>query len=485
MRIFITGATGFIGRALCLRAQRDGHEVVAWSRSPARAQAELGEGPTVAGGDDAALVRAIDGCDAVVHLAGEKVLPGRWTARRKAELVRSRVAFTHRITAAIDACGRPPGVFLCASAVGFYGDGGDVVLTESSPQGSGFLAELCGRWEAAARTATRARPRVAHLRIGIVLGRGGGALASMLPIAKAGGFGPMGGGQQYMPWIHLDDVVEAILLGLRHEGFAGPVNLVGPDPVPQGEFARALGRALGRPAVLPAPAFAMKALLGEAAAALLEGQRVYPARLRELGFAHAFPTLDGALADVVRPAPGVELRPFDGMLGMDAGLPYLRDRRPAHELRATLRVPVPLPEAWRFFSNPANLAPLSPPGFGMQLDPDATLATGARFTHRIRLGPLTVPWHGRFVAVEPDQTRFVDVQDGGPWACFWHEHRLEADGPDHTLLHDRVLLRAPAGLLGRVVFALALKSQLHDLFGYRGAALRRRFGAPVAQQAVA
>lgn len=482
MRIFVAGATGFIGRALCLRLQRDSHEVVAWSRSPRRARASLGAGPTIRGGDDAALVAALDGCDVVVNLAGESVLPGRWTTARKAALERSRVGFNHRIVAAMKAASRSPGAFVCASAVGFYGDGGDTLLTETSPRGQGFLAELCERWEASARTAAPAR--VVHMRIGIVLGRSGGALAQMLPIARAGLMGPMGSGRQYLPWIHLDDVVEALVAAIRDPRFAGPVNLVGPDPVPQAEFARALGRAVGRPAVLPAPAFAMRLGLGEAAMALLDGQRAYPARLKELGFSFRHPTLDGALAAVVAAPEGVEVRPFDGMLDMDVGLPYLRERVPTHELRATQRVPLPLDEAWAFFSEPTNVGPLSPPDFGMELDPDVVTATGARFTHHIRVGPVRVGWHGRFVTVEPG-VRFVDVQDGGPWRCFWHEHRFEADGPDHTLLHDRVLLRPPAGPIGRVVFALALKSKLFELFAYRHEALRLRFGSDEARQAVA
>ncbi len=478
MRIFVTGATGFIGRALVLRLLRDGHEVQAWSRSQAKARAALGADVDVAGGDDLALVRAIDGCDAVVHLAGEPVLPGRWTRTRKAALVRSRVGFTHRVVAACQAARRPPAVLVCASAVGIYGDGGDTALTEQSPAGTGFLANLCKRWEEAAGAAHD--QRVASVRIGIVLGRGGGALASMLPLANAGLLGPMGSGRQYLPWIHIDDLTEALISGLQDPRFEGPINLVGPDPVPQAEFARAIGRALGRPAFAPAPAFAIRAMLGEASMALLEGQRAYPERLRELGFEFRFASLDAALADIVDDDDAANVRPFDGMLQDAAGLDYLRENPPTHELTAQIRVPVPISEAWRFFSNPDNIGPLSPPDYAMELDKDVLLAEGARFTHGMSLGPVPLKWHGRFVAVAPGE-RFVDVQDGGPWRTFWHEHRFEADGPDHTILHDRVLLRAPAGLIGRIAMPLALIPRLCTLFAYRRQAIAARFG-PARQQ---
>ena len=301
MRVLVTGATGFIGRALVRRLQQDRHALVAWVRSPERARPQLGaevELRSFGDGPDA-LARALADVDAVVNLAGEPIFGGRWTAARRARMVDSRVAATGELVAALAALPRRPGVLVSASAVGYYGDRGDEVLHEESAPGHDFLADLCQRWEAAARGAERLGVRVVLPRIGIVLGPGGGALQSMLPAFRAGLGGPMGSGRQWVAWIHLHDLVEVLVTAVGDERVAGPLNATAPEPVTNADLSQELGRALHRPVFLRAPGFGLRLLLGEAAGALLGGQRAEPARLRALGLQWRFPTLAAALADIL------------------------------------------------------------------------------------------------------------------------------------------------------------------------------------------
>lgn len=302
MRVFLTGATGFVGRALVPALQAGGHIVVAWVRSLVRARDGLGADVELLATteDGVALVRALAGCDAVVNLAGAPIIGPRWTAARKAVLVESRIDLTRRLVRASAAAARAPRVFVSASAVGFYGPRGDAVLSEDAPQGTGFLATVAGRWEAAAVAAEAFGTRVVCLRTGIVLGREGGALAPQLPLFRLGLGGPFGSGRQYVPWIHLDDVVRIVMAALTDSRYTGPVNVVAPEETTSRDFARALGRAVRRPAALPVPRLMLRLALGEAADALLDSQRVAPERLRRLDFEFAFPTLDAALAAIVR-----------------------------------------------------------------------------------------------------------------------------------------------------------------------------------------
>src|SRR5262245_10399702 len=300
MRVFLTGATGFLGRALGARLRREGHAVVAWVRSAGRARGVLGDGVELVevGSGEAALRAALTRCDAVVNLAGEPVLC-RWTERRRAALRASRVDLTTRLAGALVALDPRPRVLVSGSAVGFYGDRGAERLTEASPAGSGFLPELCAAWEAAATSVERAGVRVVCLRTGIVLGREGGALAQMLAPFRLGLGGRLGAGAQFMPWIHVEDWVRAALLALVDERARGALNLTAPEPPSNREFTRILARVLRRPAFLPVPGFALQVLFGEAASILLESQRAEPARLAALGFGHAFPALEPALRDLL------------------------------------------------------------------------------------------------------------------------------------------------------------------------------------------
>jgi uncharacterized protein (TIGR01777 family) len=297
LRVLVTGATGFVGRALVARLGAEGRQVVAWVRSPERAREVLG--PSVAlvdaRGGTPALAAAVAGVDAVCHLAGEPIVGERWTPARKRALIESRTGSTQALADALRAAPPRPRVLVSASAVGFYGDTGDQAVDETAPSGAGFLAELCVAWEKAAAAAEGEATRVTVSRLGVVLGPGGGALQKMLGPFRMGVGGPLGSGRQWLSWVHLDDLVSMWTAALSDERFVGAWNAVSPDPVTSRDFARALGRALHRPAVMPVPGFALRALYGEGASMLLEGQRVLPARLGGLGFAWRYPGVDEAL----------------------------------------------------------------------------------------------------------------------------------------------------------------------------------------------
>ncbi len=297
MRVFVTGATGLVGRPLCAALVEAGHEVVALSRSrsppglpPA---ARLVEGDPVAAGP---WQEELQRCDACVHLAGEPVAGGRWTAARKARIRDSRVLSTRHVAEVLERGG--PSVLVSGSAVGFYGPRGDEPLDEDSPPGDGFLAEVVQEWEAAARPAA-ARARVVLLRTGVVLSPRGGALEQlMLPFRFFVG-GPLGDGAFWQSWIHLADEVGLVRFALEDRAVEGPLVAAAPEPVRNRDLARALGRALGRPSALPTPVAAVKLALGELAEIAVTGQRVLPAKALRLGYRFRFPELGPALADLL------------------------------------------------------------------------------------------------------------------------------------------------------------------------------------------
>lgn len=300
MRILIAGGTGFIGKAM-VRHFAPQHSVWVLTRAPERAEPILPEGVRAIGWDGQALgdwARTIDEVDVVINLAGESIAQ-RWTPEVKRRLWDSRVRPTELLAQAIMQATQPPRLLLQASGIGVYDQNPAVVADENGPYGTGFLAELGKAWEAAAQPVEARGVRVCYMRIGVVLGRGGGALERMLTPFKLGIGGPIGSGKQWLSWIHLRDVVEAAAFLIAREDLRGAFNFTAPNPVTMNEFARTLGRVLLRPAFLRAPAFALRLMLGEMADFLLEGSRVLPKRLLEAGFSFRFPTVDAALRDLL------------------------------------------------------------------------------------------------------------------------------------------------------------------------------------------
>ncbi|MHB1012520.1 MAG: TIGR01777 family oxidoreductase [Desulfobacteria bacterium] len=294
MRVAITGSTGLVGSEVAPVLSAAGHEVVRLvRRAPAPGENAIRWDPREGIVDGMGL----EGFDAVLHLAGENVGAGRWTAARKAAIRDSRVDGTRLLCDALAGLARPPKVLVCASAIGYYGDRGEEPLTEESFPGTGFLAEVCREWEAASAPAARKGIRVVALRIGMVLSRRGGALPRMLPLFRAGLGGVIGGGRQYVSWVALDELPHILLHALQRGDLSGPVNAVAPRPVTNREFTEALGKALSRPTPLPVPAFALRLAVGRemADALLLASARVLPRRLEETGYRFRFPELPAAV----------------------------------------------------------------------------------------------------------------------------------------------------------------------------------------------
>lgn len=294
MHVLLTGGTGFIGHALCEHLLRAGHALSVLTRDPIRAHTQVPASARV-------LVSLDDARDveAVVNLAGEPLMAGRWNAERKAEFRRSRLGTTQALMTWMARQSVRPGVLVSGSAIGYYGPRDDEALDESAAPGDDFAAQLCRDWETEAMQAEGLDVRTCRLRTGIVLAADGGALAKMLPPFRLGAGGPMGDGRQWMSWIHRDDLVRMIAWLLDSDRAGGAYNGTAPEPVTNRVFARTLGKALHRPAVLPTPAFALKAGFGEMAQLLLTGQRVLPAHALAEGFTFRFPILEDALRDLL------------------------------------------------------------------------------------------------------------------------------------------------------------------------------------------
>jgi uncharacterized protein (TIGR01777 family) len=293
MKIAVSGSSGLVGGTLVPSLAAAGDDVRRLVRGAAAGHADAIAWDPDRGTIDAA---ALSGVEAIVHLAGENIAGGRWDDERKRGIRASRVNGTTLVAKTLAKMQHPPRVLVCASAIGFYGPHGDEPIDESAPPGTDFLAGVCREWEAAADPARAAGIRVVHLRFGVVLSPKGGALAKMMTPFKMGVGGRIGSGRQWMSWVSIDDAVGAVAHALHYARVDGPVNVVAPNPVTNAQFTKSLGRALGRPTILPMPAFAARLAFGEMAEALLlGGQRVTPAKLQAAGYEFRHPNLDGAL----------------------------------------------------------------------------------------------------------------------------------------------------------------------------------------------
>ena len=306
MKIAITGATGFVGCSLVARLQEEGHQVIILTRNtsyarkifPSQAFPNLeivNYTPTILG----SWQNAISGCDSVVNLAGESIAEGRWTEEKKQEILNSRQLTTQNIVTAIANAEQKPSVLISTSAIGYYGTSETATFTENSPSGNDFLAEVCQAWEAEAQKVSDAGVRLVILRLGVVLGMDGGALAKMITPFKMFAGGPIGSGNQWFSWIHRDDVVNLIIQAVTDSSMSGVYNATAPNPVRMNELSQTMGTVMNRPSWLPVPGFAIEALLGDGAIVVLEGQQVLPERTLTTGFKYQYPNLQAALTEIL------------------------------------------------------------------------------------------------------------------------------------------------------------------------------------------
>jgi uncharacterized protein (TIGR01777 family) len=434
MKIFITGATGLVGRALTDHLKSVGHDVHPFAR------------PTDWDPENGFINRdRLEGCDAVIHLAGENIASGRWTATRKTMILDSRRKGTRLLAATLAGLRHPPKVLISASAIGYYGDRGAEILDEQSCRGRGFLADVCEEWESATAVAADRGIRVVCLRTGIVLSSKGGALPKMVRPFKLGAGGMLGSGRQYMSWITLNDLCRAVNHVANNETLVGPVNAVSPTPVTNRAFTSALASVVCRPALIPVPPFALRLALGELADSLmLASTRVVPVKLQESGF--RFQDANLSLA-----------------LGKNVG--------PVSRLHKTQWIARPPEEVFPFFADATNLERITPPWLHFQvLNPDVDMHCGTIINYKLHLHGVPLRWQSEIVEWEPPY-RFVDMQRRGPYSLWIHEHRFEPHNGG-TIVHDDIQYSAPGGALLR---DLLIAPDLDSIFSYRKERLEQYF----------
>jgi uncharacterized protein len=297
MNVLMSGARGLLGSEITPRLKKNGHQV----RRLVRFEKDASASDVLWDPLKGEIHGDLKGFDAVIHLGGESIASGRWTDEKKKQIRDSRVKGTTFLSESLAKLDSPPKVLLCASAIGYYGDRGDELLDENSSPGRGFLADLCQEWEKSTEAARQAGIRVVNARIGVTLSPKGGALGKMLLPFQMGAGGDIGDGKQFMSWISIDDVAQAIVFCIENESMSGPVNLTAPSPVPNSKFTKALGAVLHRPTIVPMPAFAARLALGEMAdELLLSSAKVMPKKLQAAGFSFAYPEVEGALRHVIK-----------------------------------------------------------------------------------------------------------------------------------------------------------------------------------------
>ncbi len=452
MKTLVTGATGFIGRRLLSLLAQHNHDIVVLTRSPERARESLAVPCEVIQWDPMSgppPEAAFNGVSTVVHLAGEGVAEKRWSDEQKKVIRDSRIIGTRNLVEAIARRKGKPVNVIAASATGYYGERGDEILHETSPPGTGFLAEVCRDWEREAQALPYGSARLAIVRIGIVLGPDGGILKKLIPIFKTGTAGPIGSGKQWMSWIHIDDLVRMIVMAIENHAIEGAVNGVGPNPVSNADFSHALGKALHRPSSLKAPGGAIKVVMGEMADLALSSQRVLPEKALHAGFDFKFPTIEGALTDLVE------------------------GRRGSEELVLETWVPQSVEKVFRFFSDEKNLERLTPPWLKFSVIGKSTpeMGEGTLIDYKLKIKGFPLKWQSRIEKWIPNES-FVDIQVKGPYSRWEHTHSFEAM-KGGTLVRDRVRYSLPGGFLGKAIAGKSVKRDLAEIFRYRKEQVRQ------------
>ena len=449
MKILLTGVTGLIGKELSISLLRNGHDVFALARRPDSVSFlpsnrvsmwEVGRYPLKSS--------FVEGMDAIIHLAGVPVADGRWTDARKNEIESSRVLGSQEWVDVLTRMPleKRPKVFIGASAIGIYGSRGDENLDESSIAGSGFLAEVTTKWEAATLPIRDLGIRLVLLRTGIVLSRLGGALSQMQPVA-------LGSGSQWMSWIHIEDEIRLIEFALSNSSVEGPLNLVAPNPVTNQEFTKAFANTIHVPIVLNAPQFTIRAALGEMADVVLSSQRVFPAKALASGFQFRYTDIHQALTEIYQDRPHLET--------------YFESAQ---------FVPETLEKVFFFFSRPENLGTLTPDFLDFKILKQSTpeIEKGTLVDYRIKIHGVPVVWR-TLIEEWNELESFVDTQLKGPYSRWHHQHLFFAV-KGGTLIMDRVTYRVPAKFLGKLLLGKFIRSDVEKIFEYRRSKIQTLFG---------
>jgi uncharacterized protein (TIGR01777 family) len=441
--VVITGATGFVGRRLCIALFKKGYQLTILCRSPEKAKLLIPLPATFVKWDAESELseKHLEGAVGILHLAGSPIADGRWTQKRKAEIVASRTRSSANLVAAAKRCQNPPQVLVGASGVGVYGDRGDEPLTEDSTSGQGFLADVCRDWEAAQALFPG---RAVMLRTGVVLGHGG-ALRKMLPAFRLGAGGRLSHGHQWMSWIHVEDLVGLYIYALENESLQEPVNAIAPGHVTNRQFTAELSKAVAVPAIVPVPGFMLKLIFGEMSSVLLDSQRVVPQRALAAGFKFQFPELGAALGSILRAR---------GHVG-------------GHVFESYQWLPKNKPEMFEFFSKAENLETITPPWLNFRIvkKSHAEIQEGMLIDYRLKIKGVPASWRTRISQWSPPH-QFMDSQLKGPYSLWDHIHRFE-ELNGGTLMTDEVVYRVPLGPIGHIVNELVIRNDVETIFNYR------------------
>ena len=444
MKVLVTGATGFVGNALLKALHIKGHEIVVLTRNIDEVGfrlpvlCEVYQWNPEQGPPESSVFK---GVDAVVHLAGENIAGGRWTKKQKERIRLSRLLSTRHLVQAIGELKFRPKVLVSASAIGFYGGSGNTLLTEDVPPGNCFLSKVCRDWEQEAMHAEEFNIRVAYLRTGIVLGKEGGAMKKMLPPFQMGLGGNLGTGKQWMSWIHVQDLIQMYIHTIETESIEGVYNAVSPNPVPNAEFTRTLGKQLQCPTRIPIPKLALKVIFGDMAEVLVASQNVSAEKITSTGFRFKFPDLPSALNDI-------------------ADNSY-------QNFQIEQWVPQPVSKVFSFFSESKNLEVLTPNFLSFKVLRQSTekITEGTRLDYSFRLHGIPVCWQSLITDWQPNFC-FSDIQTKGPYSVWEHTHEFEEKNGG-TLMRDNVRFKVPFGAPGDLLLTDFIQKDLKKIFNFR------------------
>lgn len=437
VKVLVTGPTGLIGKALIHRLLKEGHEAVALARSPSQVSELDSKNIYQWDGTRPPPLEAFSGVEAVIHLAGEGIANKLWTTNQKKKLFDSRVLGTRNLVKAISQMPNKPQVLISASAIGFYGEDEQKEFDESSPKGQGFLADLCSAWEQESLAAKSLGVHVIIARLGLVLSKEGGFLSKMAPVT-------LGDGQQWMSWIHIEDLLSFFIKALNRTKSSEIYNLVSPEPLTNKDFTNVYSKKMGFPFVLSAPAFVLRGLMGEMSTLLLGSQKVRPQKLKEEGFSFQFPELPKAL---------------ENLFGADT---FLDNYHNVNQF-----IPIEKEKLFPFFSRAENLELITPPWLNFKITKKSAdeISQGVNIEYKLKIHGVPVTWVTLISDWNPSSS-FVDEQIKGPYSK-WHHKHVFYPVQGGTLVRDEVTFRVPGWIFGKLFLTPWIRKDVNKIFSFR------------------
>ncbi|MCM0604625.1 MAG: TIGR01777 family oxidoreductase [Xanthomonadaceae bacterium] len=459
MNILMTGATGLIGKKLGIELVRNGHKIKALVRNIEHAKLELPFPAELILWDSSKTLdpQTFDSIDSVINLAGEPVSGARWSKKRKQAIYDSRIVGTKNLVSSLISSGKKIKSFISTSAIGYYGDSGDQPLRETASAGQGFLSQVCFDWENSVKP-LRDVTRSCVIRIGVVLTPDGGALGELIPLYKNGFGGVIGSGNQWMSWIHVDDLLSVFVEAVGNESYLGAINAVSPQAARNRDFSHTLAKSMGVRDWLPIPKQALQLRLGEQSQIVLESLNVFPEALRKLKFNFNYPKLDLALNHLIAP------------------LKHPKTGKIVNTLTTYQWVPKPLPEVFEFFSLAKNLETLTPDFLNFKITKESSgpMKAGKLIEYDLKLHGIPIHWETE-IAEWVDGKSFVDNQLKGPYKLWYHLHEFSSLG-NGTLMKDHVRFQLPIHFISDAIAGWKVKDDVNKIFDYRMKTVNKLFG---------